>query len=318
MLDKPDELQDRQFFERSVLSPLRYPGAKRQLTTVIESIIKANVPPPRLFVEPFCGGATTALRMAGGGVVEHVIFADADPLVAAFWYTAAFDTSWLINRMWEEKITVDRWDWWRASRPRSRRDLALKCLILNRTTFSGILHGRAGPIGGRSQKSQYKIDCRFGREGLQRRIRAVGELADTGRLLDVWNSDWRSTLARIRTSFSYLDPSEISVYLDPPYVNKAEYLYEWSFDSKNHMELAQELRNADQYRWLLSYDDNPIVRGLYPSRMDRHLLLVPHRYTAAGLASRSERDELLVTNYVDLPESGRFKVLDEDPNSSSR
>jgi hypothetical protein len=47
------------------------------------------------------------------------------------------------------------------------RDIAVKCLFLNRTTFSGILHGRAGPMGGRKQQSDYKIDCRFNKDGLR-------------------------------------------------------------------------------------------------------------------------------------------------------
>jgi DNA adenine methylase len=184
-LDKPKHgLDDSRLFAQSVVSPLRYPGAKRQLYGALQTIINANVP-PRLFIEPFCGGATSALRLVGTGVVEHAIIADVDPLVAAFWHVAAFDTSWLVQAMKDEPVTIRRWEWWRLAQPKRRRERALKCLFLTRTTFSGILHGRAGPIGGRSQGSPYKIDCRYGIDGLERRIRAVGDLADTGRLLDV-------------------------------------------------------------------------------------------------------------------------------------
>ncbi|SDY73056.1 DNA adenine methylase [Geodermatophilus africanus] len=309
VLDKPKSLENPKFFDQSVLSPLRYPGAKRQLTPIIEGIIRANVPPPRLLVEPFCGGATTALRLVGSGAVEHVILADADPLVSSFWYTAAFETTWLINRMQEEEVSVARWDWWRAAEPTSRREQALKCLFLNRTTFSGILHGRAGPIGGRAQTSAYKIDCRFGKEGLARRIRAIGELADTGRILDVWPSDWATTLQRVKRTFGDLDAGEITVYLDPPYVEKAPYLYEWSFEDQAHEALAEALRDCSDFRWLLSYDDNPVARNLYPDGGGRTSLLVPHRYTAAGSNSRTVRDELLVTNYPDIPDSDRYRSV---------
>lgn len=311
VLDKPKKLSDTKFFDQSVLSPLRYPGAKRQLTPVIESIIRANVPPPRLLVEPFCGGATTALRLAGSGAVEHVILADVDPLVSSFWYVAAFDTTWLINRMMEEDVTVARWDWWRAAEPTSRRDRALKCLFLNRTTFSGILHGRAGPIGGRTQSSPYKIDCRFGKDGLKRRLRAIGNLADTGRILDVWASDWPSTLERLKREYQpLLDPTEIAVYLDPPYVDKAPYLYEWSFEDQGHRDLAETLRGCDDFRWLLSYDDNPLARDLYSGDGGRTSLLVPHRYsTAISSNKRAIRDELLVTNYPDIPDSDRYRPV---------
>ncbi len=309
VLDKPGALVDDGLFRNSVISPLRYPGAKRQLVPVIELLINANIPPPRLLLEPFCGGATTTLRLLGSGVVEHGILADVDPLIAAFWRTAAFDSRWLIDAMHEESITVARWDWWRAANPRGRRERALKCLFLNRTTFSGILHGRAGPIGGRTQKSEYKIDCRFGLKGLTRRIEGVADLASTGRLLDVWQADWRKALQDLRSKFGILEPGEVVVYLDPPYVEKAPWLYEWSFESTEHAELAAALTSEAWYGWLLSYDDNSTIRHLYSGRPGEAVLHIPHRYTAAGSVTRKVRDELLVTNLPTIPPSDRYRLL---------
>ncbi|GHJ49056.1 DNA methyltransferase [Catellatospora sp. TT07R-123] len=319
MLDKPGDLADWELLPHSVVSPLRYPGAKRQLGPVIAEVVKANVPPPRLLLEPFCGGASTALRLVGAGVAEHAILADADPLVAAFWHTAAFDTQWLISAMSEEreKATVAHWDWWRAAQPRGRRDRALKCLFLNRTTFSGILHGRAGPIGGRAQTSPYKIDCRFGLEGLTRRLNHVGALARTGRILDVWRLDWSDSIRRLlREHGSLLSSEEMLVYFDPPYVDKAEFLYEWSFDTGGHQQFARALQTESRFRWFLSYDDSPLVRGLYPTGQGRSVLHVSQQYTAAGARSgesakarRASRDELLVTNYPTVPESSSYRVL---------
>jgi DNA adenine methylase len=289
---------------------------------IVEELVKANIPPPRLFLEPFCGGASTALRLAGTGVVEHIVLADADDLVAAFWYTAAFDTSWLINRMMEEEVTVDRWRWWRAADPRGRRDKALKCLFLNRTTFSGILHGRAGPIGGKDQRSEYTIDCRFNKQTLAYRIRAVGELADAGRLLDVWNLDWRESLSRLADYDDLLTRDEIVVYLDPPYVEKAPFLYQWSFEDTEHNALASALGESTPYRWLLSYDDSDLARSLYPSKSDQHVLCAPQRYTAAGLKAvknvkrqRIVRDELLVTTFPNIPDSTRYQTISSGTNS---
>src|SRR5690606_32232100 len=110
-------------------------------------------------------------------VVERALLADADPMVAAFWQVAAARTEELIGRISEEHSkyvlsggskALERWDFWRSWKPRpeasqatSSLELATKCLFLNRTTFSGILHGQAGPIGGRSQSSDYGIGCRF-------------------------------------------------------------------------------------------------------------------------------------------------------------
>lgn len=310
VLDKPcQDLSDGRLYTHSVVSPLRYPGAKRQLFVTLRDLIKANVPPPRLLLEPFCGGATSSLRLLGLGVVEHAVLADADPLIGAFWRVAAFDTDWLVSAMREEAVTVDRWDRWRLAKPRNRRDRALKCLFLNRTTFSGILHGRAGPIGGRAQKSAYKIDCRYGADGLERRIRAVGNLADTGRLLDVWTCDWETSLDRARTWYPQLTPNEIVVYLDPPYVDKAATLYDKSFDNEGHRNLASTLREVSGFRWVLSYDDADLTRSLYPHRRSYRRITVPHRYSAAGSKTRTSRDELLVTNFPDLPEFDQCQFL---------
>lgn len=317
---KPELVDDPRQYSASVVSPLRYPGAKRQLVPIIERIIAGNVPPPRLFVEPFCGGATTALRLAGTGVVEHVVLADADPLVAAFWHAAAFDTTWLIDSMREMPVTVERWKWWRNCNSTAVRDLALKCLFLNRTTFSGILHGWAGPIGGLNQNAEtkYKIDCRFNKEALARRIEAVGQLANTGRLLDVWSQDWGTSLDLVTRRYGGLvGREEAVVYFDPPYVDKARYLYQWSFQSDQHRALARVLSDETSFRWLLSYDDNELARALYPPAQGRHVLHAMHRYSAAGLKADKERGkrqrtvraELLVTNFPDIPESDDYHIV---------
>lgn len=311
------------FFEGvGVISPLRYPGSKRQLVPIIESLVKANVPPPKLFVEPFVGGGTASLRLVGTGAVERVLLADLDPLVASFWKTAAFDTEWLLKAMWAEDVTVERWLHWREARVppgkrERRRHLALKCLFLNRTTFSGILHARAGPIGGKGQTSAYKIDCRFNKATMERRIVAVGDLAAAGRIVDVWCLDYETTLQRLQTRFAHLDTSSVVLYLDPPYVDKAIKLYGSSFDDDEHTRLTNTLTTC-KYRWLLSYDDSPGIRVRYevlpatgqrPAPVRPARLLVEHFYSAAGGAARARRDELVVTNFPSVPDDPRYRSI---------
>src|SRR6185437_974892 len=166
-------------------------------------------------------------------------------------------------------------DYWRAwtaapgtSRATEDLELATKCLFLNRTTFSGILHGRSGPIGGRAQTSGYDIGCRFNVEALVDRLRYIGHLYDTNRLVDVWRSDWRATLHSVASQYKTLLPDRILAYLDPPYLSKSGKLYGRSFDAQGahasrdldwaagleHYSLAQYLRREVQYRWILSYD----------------------------------------------------------------
>lgn len=347
-------------------SPLRYPGAKSQLAPAIGRLIGGAktsdaVRQIELLVEPFAGGASVSLRLVGAGIVDRVLLADADPLVAAFWQAAAADTHDLIDRMREEwdrfvsvggRCAVTRWDHWRAwtppagGRPRDARlDAATKALFLNRTSFSGIIHGRAGPIGGRSQTSDYSINCRWNPDTLTERIEFVGHLYDTGRLLDVWCKDWRATLEGVASSYKALLPSRVLAYLDPPYLEKSEKLYQRSFephggyaaapvddlhwdDRRLHVRLAEYLRREARFRWVLSYDAHASLTtepALYatgrmtPSLENKRLdgvkewritkRLVSMRYSAA--ASRLKTDELLLTTLPPstIPTNNEFRPL---------
>jgi DNA adenine methylase len=356
-------------------SPLRYPGAKSSLAPVIARILDAAkasraVPEINLLVEPFAGGASASLRLVGQGLVDRVLLADVDPLVTAFWQAAAADTEALIDRMHDEWTryvkpggadAVARWDYWRAWAPArnakpvtARLGLAMQCLFLNRTTFSGILHGKAGPIGGRKQESPYSIGCRWNPESIEERLRYVGYLYDVGRLVDVWHKDWKQTLADVPEFYPQLIPSRVVAYLDPPYIEKASHLYRTSFDPRGgyggdgvgksglndhmlHVQLAVYLRTKAQFRWLLSYDNNPLLtesNWLYansrmtPSREDREALgvkswsltkrLVTTRYSASGKTGKRNADELLITTLPsstvpldhqlrELPQVGRDK-----------
>lgn len=335
----PGELQDPSLSTMRYQSPLRYPGAKSGLAPLIAELITEAarlLGRPELFIEPFAGGASTALRLAGAGTVNRILLADADPLVTRFWQVAAADTDWLIDRMWQEPVTLDRWDYWRSWTPSSEsdREMAMKCLFLNRTTFSGILHGRAGPIGGRRQASDYKIGCRFNKTALEKRLSFIGELYKCNRLVDVWCKDWQKTLRDVVEWYPGLIPNRMIAYLDPPYWNKSPKLYGMSFDPAGgyptrvdsspqnewaaglaHIKLAEHLRNRAQLRWILSYDhyaeltsqpDLYAAQRMTPSADDTHFLgvrswriskrLVDIHYSASFTRQhRGKRQELLLT-----------------------
>jgi DNA adenine methylase len=133
---------------------------------------------PDLFVEPFAGGASVSLAQLSFNLVERIALVDRSPLIASFWQTVFFDTDWLVDQVWKTEITLEKWERLRRQTPLSVRQRAFKCLYLNRTSFSGVLAPSAGPIGGKTQKSKYKIDCRFTKETLIKRIRRVSEYHD--------------------------------------------------------------------------------------------------------------------------------------------
>lgn len=325
------------------LSPLRYPGAKAGLLPVLRELVESAVMTGMRFdllLEPFAGGASTSLRLLADGLVERAVLADADPMVSAFWQVAVADTSALVARMREEheryvsvggSTAVERWDYWKQWRPpigateRSIRfEQAARCLFLNRTTFSGILHGRAGPIGGRRQASEYTIGCRFNPEELAARLEFVGHLADTGRITDVWSCDWRETLQLAEARYRTLHKDSVLAYLDPPYTDKSQRLYATSFGTRSfpHLALAQYLRGDMRYRWILSYDNHPDLLtpryygdhdkanadGTALDRLPLSRRLVGLTYSAAASRGRGRREELLITSLpeVCVPTTGRF------------
>jgi hypothetical protein len=179
-----------------LLSPLRYPGGKRRLVRYIERFFELNELRPAVFVEPFAGGASVSLHVLQRNLVEEVILADLDPLVAGFWKTV-FDpagSQWLVDRIMSIPVTLAKWREFKAAQPRSDRERALTCLFLNRTSFSGILNERAGPLGGIGQTSEYPIDCRFPRDTLAHRVAEIAAYRDRVR---VWHKPWRETLGRV-------------------------------------------------------------------------------------------------------------------------
>ncbi|MDX1887919.1 DNA adenine methylase [Mycolicibacterium sp. 120270] len=293
---------DRRPRRLDAMSPLRYPGSKRKMLPSIQQLIEGNIPRPKLLIEPFCGGASVSLGLLEIDAVESVLLADLDPLVAAFWSVATTDAEWLIRAMYKEPVTVERWQYWRNAKPRSIRNRALKCLFLNRTTFSGIIGGNAGPIGGRTQSSEYKIGCRFEKEPLARRIRNVKRLADAGRILRTYEGSWQAAIRCAEYAAADFGPKESLFYLDPPYIEKASRLYEQPFSDADHRALAAFLTEETDHRWILSYDEEPLVVELYRGKPGVHDFRVTHHYTMAGNRRKPVPGrEILFTNLPNNP-----------------
>ena len=85
--------------DKSLLSPLRYPGSKRRLVGYIRQALEINGLKPALYVEPFVGGASVALQLMQDGLVDQVIMMDLDPWITSFWQTVFFDTEWLLEQV---------------------------------------------------------------------------------------------------------------------------------------------------------------------------------------------------------------------------
>lgn len=284
---------------RTVLSPLRYPGGKRRLAPYVAAALVENDVRPGLFVEPYAGGASVALELLHFDLVDRVVLGDRDRLVTAFWQTVVDDVDWLCGQVEQIELDLVTWERMKRGRFRSRRSLALACLYLNRTSFNGSLHRRAGPIGGKAQASDYAIGCRFPRERLVKRLRACAEMGD--RIEVAPAQDAMQTLRETRER-AHREERTVFFYLDPPFWVKSEQLYRQSFTESDHKRLADALQwVVDPF--LLSYDAAPEIVALYRGHRASTTAEIELLYTGSA---RSAGHELVISNLSKLPAETRL------------
>lgn len=250
--------------KRHDLSLLRYPGGKRKIIPLLTEIILKNNTDIKLFVEPFAGGASASIAMLQSGVVEEIALADKDDLVASLWRVVfSKEASILADMIANAMVNISIWRSLKNGYHSDNIGKAYKCLFLNRTSFSGILHKSAGPIGGIGQNNKYKIDCRFNRTILAKRILELSEFRDRVRFVRAQN--YIKTIADIkRTRMAQKSDSHIFWYLDPPFFEKANKLYNYSFSFEDHRRLKEEIfRSSFPGKWIMSYDDTLKARQMY-------------------------------------------------------
>ena len=237
------------------VSPLRYPGGKRKIANYLKILLLRNSIHGVAYAEPFAGGAAVALSLLFEEYASQVFINDIDPAIASFWRMALANNDALCERIEDVHISMSEWrkqreilDLRAAADP---MDLAFATFFLNRCNRSGIIRG--GPIGGLEQAGTWRMDARFNKGSLIKRIQKVGRFADR---ISVTNSD-AADLFRAPPW-----PKHTFVYADPPYVHNASSLYHNSFAEADHRALS-DLVKASPDPWLLTYDDTPLIRDAY-------------------------------------------------------
>lgn len=226
----------------------------------IAQLIRAQVPRPSMYAEPFAGGAGAALRLLVDDVVEAIHINDLDPGIAAFWRCVFGDAKQqFVEIIRNTPATIDEWERQRAIylTPEGRPDLEIgfAAFYLNRCNRSGILTAR--PIGGLDQTGTWKIDARYNRDDL---IGRINYLSSFRHRVTVTQQDAREFLR----SLAPLD-ERVLVYVDPPYITQGELLYLDKLSYSDHQQLAAQL-TASELRWFMTYDcDDRITDELYPN-----------------------------------------------------
>jgi DNA adenine methylase len=263
-------------------SPLRYPGGKARFTKFIWEAVIASSEKPEIFVEPFCGGAGVSIALLETGKIDRIALNDVDPLISSFWKVVfgkscrtRDDINWLLNQIEYTNITIQEWKRQKGLVPQNIRESAWKCFFLNRTSFNGIIH-KAGPVGGWEQKNR-KLDVRFNREKLMVRINELFQLRK--QVHRVESRNWQQFCSKFSKQKAYL-------YLDPPYYHRAEQLYGYLFNRRQHEMMRNHLLDL-QLPWMLSYDDAPEVRDLYNELDSVHGRVIDQTYSAHPMGGAS-------------------------------
>lgn len=242
-------------------SPLRYPGGKANLATYLRHIIQNMNIEGCSYFELYAGGAGAALDLLFTGAVNRIILNDADYHIYAFWKSILENTDEFIKLIETTPINLESWYRQRDiynddENNHSMIEVGFSTFFLNRCNRSGIIT-KAGPIGGIEQKGQYKIDCRFNKTNLIKRIKDIANRAND---IEIYNED---TLEFIRRNLQRLQENHSFMYLDPPYYKKGKSLYLNFYTHEDHENLRDLLSNLRDLKWMISYDNVVEINDMY-------------------------------------------------------
>ena len=269
-------------------SPLRYPGGKWRLAPFFAKLISVNFEAPPSYVEPYVGGGSLALSLLFSGAVREVFLNDLDPTIYAFWISVVRQSQAFIDLLLNTPATPSQWQ--------KQRDIYLKgphaahlrlgfaTFFLNRTNHSGILNG--GMIGGRKQSGKWKIDARYNRKELARRIQKIAAYKNQ---IHVSNRD---ACDFIRAQD---DKANNLIYLDPPYYRAGRRLYLNHYRPADHSKVRDAVGHLKS-PWVVSYDDASEIRKLYAKYRVRNISLL---HTARS--SRTGREMIFFSPLVKIP-----------------
>ncbi len=189
-------------------SPFRYPGGKTWLVPRIFQWLSARSSVPKLFIEPFAGGAVVGLSVAFENLAEHVILVELDRQVGAVWDTIINlgEGPWLAEKIRAFELTHENVDALLEAEPASTRDLALQTIVKNRVYHGGILAAGSGKI--KYGENGRGLSSRWYPQTLSKRILDISSIRE--RLTFVQGDG----LEVIR---EYSNREDAVFFVDPPY-----------------------------------------------------------------------------------------------------
>jgi DNA adenine methylase len=275
-----------------VMGFFRYPGGKSKLRDQIaECLVKQANHLDLEYREPFFGGGSIGLKyIQDNSDVSKIWINDFDIGIACLWTSVIRYIDDFKAKVSDFKPSVNAFHQFKnelpslTAMPKQRSkivEIGFKKLAIHQISYSGLGTKSGGPLGGENQKSKYKINCRWSPE-------YICEKADKlhNKFAGLSIHDECCT----NLDFSELitaNHQDALIYLDPPYFDKGNDLYQHGFAEADHRRLADALKISN-HRWILSYDDCPQIRKMY-EWADFHSINVKYSITATKDDDTGER-----------------------------
>lgn len=280
-------------------TPLRYPGGKRKLFSLISRLLEYNGLLDGHYVEPYAGGAGLALMLMQREFMRVIHLNDFDRSIYAFWYSVMNHTDDFCKQIELVEITLEeRKHQLDVQANKAKADLfklGFSTFYLNRVNRSGIISG--GVIGGKNQDGKWKITARFNKDELIQRIRLISTNRSRVKL---YNMDAIDFLKHITMECN----KKTMLYLDPPYYVKGKELYSNFYDDLDHEKVSKYIQSMDMTNWIVSYDNVDKVRDFYHGR---RFITYDLSYSA-GVKHRGS-EIMFFSDNLEIPEIEDFESL---------
>lgn len=279
------------------VSPLRYPGGKLKVVDYIKRLFEVNNLCGGTYIEPYAGGASVALSLLFSEYAAKIRINDIDRSIFAFWYIVLNDAEQLCRLITDTPVTMDTWrkqhEIQKHKEDADLLELGFSTFFLNRTNRSGILSG--GVIGGQAQEGNYRIDARYNKVDLIRRIESV---ASIGSKIELTSINAVELIKRYKRT-----PAEKTFcYLDPPYYVKGKDLYLNYYNDDDHRAIAKAIKGY-KGKWIVSYDAVDFIKDLYSDYRQTEY------YLSYSAGSSSKGCELMIySNGLELPKEDIVKT----------
>ncbi|WP_370425875.1 DNA adenine methylase [Pantoea vagans] len=283
-------------------TPLRYPGGKGKLSYYLKEVIQHNSLLDCHYIEPFAGGAGVALELLMQEYVSKITINDYDPAIYSFWHSILNNSDDFCEKIECTEITMETWyqqrEILRSNNYDDRLILGFAAFFMNRTNRSGILN--AGVIGGKEQAGKWKLDVRFNKPDLIKRIKKIAGYKDR---IFIKNEDTLDLLINLS-----LKPHENTfMYLDPPYYVKGQELYRNFYEHQDHVDIKNQLIKMPVLHWVATYDNTKEIKEIYNNQK-----VIDFDLQYSAQSKRVGSEVMIYSDNLNIPTVGLGKAIPQN------